>query len=117
MSKSAARQAAVDLLRIVADHGTEDTGAADKAYRAGIRVFGQWASGEDRQASTDDVVARLDEALDILAKLNGAGRQSLVEAVTRTVAHDGRLVLREAELLRAICASLDCPLPPILPAL
>ena len=28
--------------------------------------------------------------------------------------HDGELVLEEAELLRAICASLDCPLPPIL---
>ena len=117
VSKASARQAAVDLLRIVADHGTDDAHAADKAYRAGLRVFGQWASGEDGQADRDNVVARLDEALDILAKINGAGRQSLVEAVTRTVAHDGRLVLREAELLRAICASLDCPLPPILPAL
>jgi Zn-dependent protease with chaperone function len=116
VSKAAARQAAIDLLRIVADQGGPDTDAADKAFRAGMRIFGDWASGSRADISAGDTVSHLRDALDILEKLNGAGRQSLVEAVTRTIAHDGRLVLREAELLRAICASLECPLPPILSA-
>jgi hypothetical protein len=36
----------------------------------------------------------------------------LVEALEATVEADGKLTLEEAELLRAICASLHCPLPP-----
>jgi hypothetical protein len=38
-----------------------------------------------------------------------------VEALVRTIAHDALLAPSEAELLRAICAVLECPLPPILP--
>ncbi|HWM26388.1 MAG TPA: hypothetical protein VNP98_16350 [Chthoniobacterales bacterium] len=33
-----------------------------------------------------------------------------------TVAADGIIQGREAELLRAIADSLDCPIPPLLPA-
>ena len=49
-----------------------------------------------------------------LRGLNSAGRKSLVEAVAKTIAYDDRLTLREAELLRTICATLDCPLPPVI---
>ena len=45
--------------------------------------------------------------------LNGAGRERLVTALAATAAFDGRLAVAEAELLRAVCATLDCPLPPI----
>ena len=30
-----------------------------------------------------------------------------------TIAHDGRMTVSESELLRAICAVLHCPLPPL----
>ena len=30
-----------------------------------------------------------------------------------TVSHDQQLTLGEAELVRAICATLHCPLPPL----
>jgi len=56
----------------------------------------------------------LDRSLNILERTNTAGRKSLLQAVGKTVSHDGKLSVPEAELLRAICASLDCPLPPIL---
>lgn len=115
-SKKAARQAAVDLLRIVAHEGNDDPVAQERAFRAGARIFGEWAGNIEVAPGGERSVARLDAALDVLAQINAAGRESLVEAVTRTTGHDGRLTLREAELLRAICASLDCPLPPILPA-
>jgi len=115
-SRSSARRAAVDLLRIVADHGHDDAAARDRAFRAGLRVFGDWAGTIEVPVESGQTVNRMEEALDIIEKINPAGRRSLVEAVTRTIAHDGRLIVREAELLRAICATLDCPLPPILPA-
>jgi len=113
-SKSAARNAAVDLIRIVADQGHQGASAADDAFTAGVEVFGTWASGDSASVAAEKTVDRLDEALDILSNINSAGQRSLIKAVTTTVAHDGKLTTTEAELLRAVCASLDCPLPPIL---
>ena len=36
-----------------------------------------------------------------------------VEALTHAIAHDRRVAVVEAELLRTICAALHCPLPPL----
>jgi uncharacterized tellurite resistance protein B-like protein len=36
----------------------------------------------------------------------------LIEACAQTVAADGAIQEREAELLRAIADTLDCPIPP-----
>jgi hypothetical protein len=112
--RSAARRAAVELLRIVADQGNDDEQARERAFGAGLRVFGDWAGKMQVPADAGDTVRRLDGALDVLRGLNSPGRKSLVDAIARTIAHDDRLTMREAELLRTICATLDCPLPPII---
>ena len=39
--------------------------------------------------------------------------RALIEALVVTVAHDRQVTLGEAELLRVVCASLHCPLPPL----
>jgi len=57
-----------------------------------------------------------DQSLDRLCRLRIAGKQLLIEGLVRTIAHDGMLSPPEAELLRAICVVLECPLPPVLPA-
>jgi Zn-dependent protease with chaperone function len=114
VSKQAARQAAVDIIRIIADQGHDDVLEREAAFDAGIAIFGKWATIDKASVSRDQTVERLDQALDILGKINSAGRQSLIQAVTVSIAHDGKVTATEAELLRAICASLDCPLPPIL---
>ena len=117
VSRKAARHAAVDLLRIVAHYGHDDSEAEDRAFRAGARIFGDWAGKVDVPPGDQASVQRLESALDVLAGLNPAGRKSLVEAVSKAISHDDRLTLREAEMLRAVCASLECPLPPILSVL
>ena len=117
VSRKAARHAAVDLLRIVAHYGHVERQAEERAFRAGTRVFGDWAASIETAPGGRESVRRLGAALDVLSKLNPAGRKSLVEAVTRAISHDDRLTLREAEMLRAICATLECPLPPVLSAL
>ena len=114
VSKAAARHAAIDLLRIVADHGHDDQEAREGAFLAGVAVFGDWVQSRRVKDSGPQSVETLDQALDVLEKINMAGRRSMVEAVTRAISHDGRLTVTEAELLRAVCASLDCPLPPII---
>jgi len=117
VSKASARHAAVDLLRVVAHYGHDDDDAEERAFRAGTRAFGDWAEGISVAPGNETPVRRLGAALDILGKLNPGGRKTLVEAVTRAITRDDRLTLREAEMLRAICASLECPLPPILSAI
>ena len=114
VSKSSARAAAIDLLRIIAEQGHEADAERDAAFEAGLSVFGDWVSDSSPSAALDRTVEKLDQALDILGKINSAGRRSMIEAVTAAIAHDGRLTVTEAELLRAVCASLDCPLPPII---
>jgi len=111
-----ARNAAIDLIRIVADQGNADTNASEHAYQAGISSFGKWAAQRKQKPDDRQTVAVLDQSLDALRQMNSAGRKSMLQAVSNTITHDGKLTLREAELLRAICASLDCPLPPILQA-
>ena len=108
------REAAVNLLRVIARYGhPDDTGRAD-AFSRGMTHFGKWgeefAYDAGRQCSTAD----LDESLDILLALNSEGKEMLLQAVTEVVMSDDRLSIAEAELIRAICASLNCPLPPIL---
>jgi Zn-dependent protease with chaperone function len=116
VSKSAARRAAVTLVRVVAGHGTSDAGECRKAYRAGIAAFGSGAETDVEAPPPARTVSDLDACLDILGRLDAAAKKSVVEAVAATIMHDGTLTLAEGELLRAICAALDCPLPPFVTA-
>jgi len=50
----------------------------------------------------------------VLLGLNSKGKEALLRAISATAVHDGRLSIGEAELIRAVCATLDYPLPPIL---
>jgi hypothetical protein len=108
------RQAAVDLLRVVARHGHSVIDEQQRAFTAGIAVFGNWGGKFSYAADHDYSVAVLDRSLELLLALNGDGKRMLLEAITAVVMSDKALSITEAELIRAICASLDCPLPPIL---
>jgi Zn-dependent protease with chaperone function len=101
------------VFSVLARHGARDEQQARQAYEAGIapllprhrpsyNVIGDW-------------VPVFDAALEQLCKLRVPAKQLLIEALVRTIAHDGSLTSAEAELLRAICAVLECPLPPVLP--
>jgi hypothetical protein len=58
---------------------------------------------------------RLWAALTQLEKLQPLAKRRLVEALVVTISHDQQLTVAEAELLRTVCAVLNCPLPPLLP--
>ncbi|MGH8193531.1 MAG: M48 family metallopeptidase [Woeseiaceae bacterium] len=113
VSQADARRAALGLLRIVADYGEADDASRDKAFKAGTAVFGHWAE-DSRVPDVTYATADVDRHIDVLRQINPAGRQSLIQAIVETVLHDRRMNVTEAELLRAICASLDCPLPPLM---
>ena len=108
------QRAAIDLLRIVARHGHDNTAEQERAFAAGRAAFGDWGRKFSFAANHSYSVAVLDDSLELLLALNGDGKRMLLEAVTAVVMSDKQLRVAEAELIRAICASLDCPLPPIL---
>ena len=100
------------LLAVVAQAGHDDPQQAQRAYLAGLqRVLPQahaaYAPPGRGVTALDDVLPALD-ALDPLAK------QVLVEGIVAAIAFDGSVCVAEAELLRTLCASLHCPLPPML---
>jgi len=57
----------------------------------------------------------LKDSLDVFVKSSPAIKKRLLGAAVVAVTTDGKVTVSEAELLRAIADSLDCPLPPIVP--
>ncbi len=108
------QSAAIALLRILADYGHDSDEASRAAFRAGIDTLGDWAQDVDYRAEDRYTISVLDDSLDVLQGLNTKGKESLLRAIMATATHDTRLAVAEAELIRAVCATLDFPLPPIL---
>ncbi|HKQ31491.1 MAG TPA: hypothetical protein VJS66_09415, partial [Burkholderiales bacterium] len=98
------------LLSVLARESTSDARKAQAAYEQGIRGLFQ-VQAPPYAPSVD--WSALDRALVRLDLLAPMAKQALVEALVATVGHDGNVTLAEAELLRAVCASLHCPLPPL----
>jgi hypothetical protein len=111
LTLQAVQQDAQVLFSVLAHHGHHDETSARRAYEAGMHHLlprarpGNGLSGPWPPA--------LDVALSRLDQLAPIGKEQLVEAMVATVTHDQQLTMGEAELLRAVCASLHCPLPPL----
>jgi Zn-dependent protease with chaperone function len=109
------------LIAVLAKQGHSEPGEAVTAYQKGMECLGrheqrikmlmntrQWPSyapPQDWVSSTDTVLTQLD-------RLRILDKQALISALVLTIAYDGKVTPQEAELLRAICATLHCPLPP-----
>jgi len=57
----------------------------------------------------------VEDALNQLVGASPAIKRQLIDACTSCIAMDGKVTLEEADLLRCIGDSLDCPIPPFLP--
>lgn len=114
------------LFSVMARAGHDNERLARAAFDAGMRRLLPMAppefeheSSTARQAAAATAapssgwIADLDHALTRLDFLPPAIKQALIEALVMTVAHDRQVTLGEAELLRVVCASLHCPLPPL----
>jgi Zn-dependent protease with chaperone function len=99
------------LFSVLAQHGHENEVAARRAYEAGVHHLLPRARPEF--AASANWAQPLDLALSRLDRLAPIAKEQLVEAMVKTVTHDQQLTLGESELLRAVCATLHCPLPPL----
>ncbi len=60
-------------------------------------------------------LTRLKTVLATLSTCSMPIKKRILDAAALCVAADGTITVGEAELLRAVADSLDCPIPPILP--
>jgi Zn-dependent protease with chaperone function len=102
------------VFAVLARQGARNDAQARQAYESGIGML--LPMHRPAYSIIDEWVGPFDQALEQLCRLRVAAKQLLIEALVRTIAHDEMLAPAEAELLRAICAVLECPLPPLLPA-
>ena len=115
-SRAKVGQAAAYVLMMVAQKGHEDAAAELAALDAGRAVLGQLIAGAHIDLQQRISIDILDGSLNVLLALHGDERRNVVLAICETAAYDGRFEVAERELIRVVCASLDCPLPPILVA-
>lgn len=100
------------LFSALAMQGTDDEQAMRRAYDAGMSVM---LKGDIRPPflRLGHWPPRLDQALTRIDRLQPAAKSELVKALVLTISNDQRMTVPESELLRAICAVLHCPLPPL----
>ncbi len=99
------------VLSVIARHAVADPAFAPHAFAAGTPHLPLLA-GRLAFAPASDMAA-LDAALDKLAAASLPIKQRVLAAAAATVGADGRILIAEAELLRAVAAALDVPLPPL----
>jgi len=104
---SAAREAAV-VLSLLAHAG----GGEMYAFSKGMEALG--LTGGVLSAPAELRFDVVDGALNELKQLAPLKKPAFIKACVAVVMADAKLTLTEGELLRAVCAALDSPLPPII---
>jgi Zn-dependent protease with chaperone function len=101
------------VLSALARAATSNPSFAAGAFAAGARQLKLIESRLRFLPESQSDLAALDLALDKLAKASPVIKQRTLLAASEVVTADGQLLITEAELLRAIAAALDCPMPPL----
>jgi hypothetical protein len=101
------------LLSALAHTGHRTREQAEAAFQAGIASF--QIDGDLAPLSACGLEA-IDQALEKLSLAVPTLKKRVLQACIETVSWDGVIQAQQAELLRAIADTLDCPLPPFLTA-
>ncbi len=94
--------------------GHQELADAEQAFGQGIQRLTRKRISLLSAAQID--LKALDRAFNRLAHASPSLKREILEAAVVTVASDGRVTVKEAELLRAFGDALGCPIPPFLPA-
>jgi hypothetical protein len=111
LSAQGARDELQALFSVLAIEGSESEAAARAAYQAGIESL--LPGIRPALLRLPHWPPKMDQALTRLDRLQPKAKEQLVQALVATISHDGRMTVPESELLRVICATLHCPLPPL----
>jgi len=107
------KDACATLLSVLAYVGHADKEAALAAFKLGARTM----QLEDiaPKPPADCSLDHLDNVLNELNSLAPRAKQPVIQGAATCIASDHEVTTAEVELLRAICDTLDCPMPPLLP--
>jgi Zn-dependent protease with chaperone function len=100
------------LLSALARVGQTDPAAMERAFLQGARQLGVTEPDLRLLEPAQSDLSHVDCALERLNQTIPHLKKQVLAACAETVAADGVILEQEAELLRAIADSLDCPIPP-----
>ena len=97
----------------LAGHRRDDR--ARKAFQSGVAQIPEFKDQAAGYQLPEPSKETLTKALARLEKATPRIKQHVIEALAHCVLYDETVTIQEAELLRAVAISLNCPLPPFLP--
>ncbi len=103
---------AVLIISAVAHMSHHDSAPEKKAFDKGMETLGATGSIVPHDQCS---YRNIDKALAELAHTAPALKAKIVEAILDAAGVDGRITVEEAEIVRAIAATLDAPIPPLHP--
>jgi hypothetical protein len=104
---------AATVASVLAWSGASDPASARRAW-TDARAADPGLPADPLPASRCTLDA-LEQALRALAQSGPAFKRRVVDACVAAVVADGRTTVEEAELMRAVCASIGVPMPPVAP--
>jgi Zn-dependent protease with chaperone function len=104
------------ILSALAHLGSNDPAEIQKALAAGLPYLRSPAGDPELLPLQQCGLNQVDAALNRLAQAAPQIKKNLLEAAAYVTAADGVMLEHEAELLRAVADTLDCPMPPFVTA-
>ncbi|WP_236744050.1 hypothetical protein [Marinobacter similis] len=105
------------LLSLFARAGTKSASDAESLYREAMAGFDntkrQNTKGQDQAVLEKVTMRQLREALTTLNGLSPLLKPAIIDACGHCITHDGRVDVREYELMRLVADQIDCPMPPL----
>jgi Zn-dependent protease with chaperone function len=101
------------VLALLAWEGEPEPDQAARAFDSGMRGYIGGDHTHRLPPREECSLAEFDVALQTLRQSVPAIKRRIVVACTACTLANQHVTVREAELLRAICDTLDCPLPPL----
>ncbi|MEE2718265.1 MAG: hypothetical protein VX727_00575, partial [Planctomycetota bacterium] len=94
--------------------GSEDVESGIRSWEDGMASLGVGA-GVPMPEASKCTLRSMRSTLRRLGRIRFEDRKRLLQACEVVIDHDGKTTVEEAQLLRVIADSLDCPMPPIVP--
>jgi hypothetical protein len=101
------------VLALLAWEGQPERDQAARAFDTGMRAYIGGDHTHRLSPREECSLAGFDAALQTLNQSVPAIKRRIVVACATCILANQQVTVREAELLRAICDTLDCPLPPL----
>jgi hypothetical protein len=98
------------VLSAVARTGQKLAEGTARAFQAGARHLSGYTA---LLPAAGCGPSELDAAMSELAAAIPKVKQAVVDSLAACIAYDGRVTVNEGELLRAVAAVLECPVPPV----